>query len=69
MGAGVASTLDGALLNDPTTMAVNFTVADGGSFYLFAADYANIEFVSGVTLALTALFSDGSSATGVVTVP
>ncbi len=66
---GVASTLDGTLLNDPTTMAVNFTVADGGSFYLFAADYADIEFVSGVTLALTALFSDGSSTTGTVTVP
>jgi len=35
---GVASTLDGALVNDPMTMAVNFPVADGGSFYLFAAD-------------------------------
>jgi hypothetical protein len=66
---GVASTLDGALVNDPTTMAVNFPVADGGSFYLFAADYVDIEFVSGVTLTITALFSDGSSATGVVTVP
>jgi hypothetical protein len=66
---GVASTLDGALLNDPMTVAVNFTVADGGSFYLFAADYVDIEFVSGVTLTVTALFSDGSSATGVVTVP
>jgi hypothetical protein len=66
---GVASTLDGALVNDPTTMAVNFPVADGGSLYLFAADYVDIEFVSGVTLTLTALFSDGSSATGVMTVP
>ena len=66
---GVASTLDGALVNDPTTMVVNFPVADGGSLYLFAADYVDIEFVSGVTLTLTALFSDGSSATGVMTVP
>jgi len=66
---GVASTLDGALVNDPTTMAVNFTVPDGGSFYLFAADYADIEFVSRVTLTLTALFSDGSSATVTLTVP
>ena len=35
----VAATLDGALLNAPGTMAVNFPVADGGSFVLFAADY------------------------------
>src|SRR6266850_1362275 len=66
---GVASTLDGGLVNDPTTMAVNLPVADGGSFYLFAADYVDIEFISGVTLTVTALFSDGSSATGVMTVP
>jgi len=66
---GVASTLDGALLNDPGTMAVNFTVADGGSFRLFAADFANIEFVPGVTLTVTAVFSDGSTAQASVTVP
>src|SRR5205823_6376172 len=29
---GVASTLDGQLLNNPSTMAVNFAVADGGTF-------------------------------------
>ena len=50
---GAASTLDAPLLNDPVTTAVNFPVADGGSFYLVAADYADIEFVSGVTLTLT----------------
>jgi hypothetical protein len=66
---GVASTLDSALLNDPTTMAINFHVGDGGTFRLFAADFANIEFVSGVTISLTATFSDGSSATGIVIVP
>ena len=66
---GVASSLDGALLNDPGTMAVNFTVPDGASFRLFAADFANIEFVPGVTLTVTAVFSDGSSARASVTVP
>ena len=66
---GVATTLDSELLNDPGTMAVNFAVADGGSFRLFAADYANIEFVPGTTLTLTATFSDGSKATGIVTLP
>ena len=50
-------------------MAVNFTVADGGSFRLFAADFANIEFVPGVTLTVTAVFSDGSTAQASVTVP
>src|SRR5204862_246890 len=59
---GVATTLDGALLNDPSTMAVSFPVGDGGSFRLFAADWADIEFVPGTTLTLTAVFSDGTSA-------
>src|SRR6267143_330162 len=36
---GVATSLDGPLLNDVTTMAVNTTVADGGSLRLFASDY------------------------------
>src|SRR2546429_3679040 len=42
---GVAGTLDGVLLNDPATLAVNVAVADGGSFRLFAPDFANIEFL------------------------
>jgi len=66
---GVASTLDSALLNDPGTMAVDFAVADGGSFRLFAADWANIEFVPGTTLTVTAVFSDGTSTRASVTVP
>jgi len=66
---GVASTLDGALLNDPGTMAVNFAVADGGGFHVFAADWADIEFIPGTTLTLTAVFSDGTSARASVTVP
>jgi len=34
----VATTLDGPVLNAPETMAVNFAVADGDSFVLFASD-------------------------------
>ena len=66
---GVATTLDGALLNAPWTMAVNFPVADGGSFVVFASDYQASEFLPGRTLTLTATFADGSTATGVTTVP
>src|SRR5207248_8074479 len=61
---GVATTLDGALLNDPATMAVNFRVADGDGFQLFAADWADVEFVPGTTLTVTATFSDGTTASG-----
>jgi hypothetical protein len=66
---GVASSLDGALLNAVGTMAVNFAVANGGSFVLFASDYQGTEFLSGNTLTLTATFSDGTSATAVIAAP
>jgi len=66
---GVASSLDGPLLNASATMAVNFWVADGGSFVLFAADYQNKEFVSGRKLTLTAAFSDGTMTTVTITLP
>ncbi|HTY77655.1 MAG TPA: IPT/TIG domain-containing protein [Candidatus Bathyarchaeia archaeon] len=66
---GVAATLDGPLLNAPGSMAVNFPVANGGSFVLFAADYLNGEFLPGRTLTLTATFSDGSTATATITLP
>ncbi|MDO8475208.1 MAG: kelch repeat-containing protein, partial [Candidatus Rokubacteria bacterium] len=49
----VAPALDGALLNAPGTMAVNFPVANGGTFVLFASDYLNSEFLPGRTLTLT----------------
>jgi subtilisin family serine protease len=65
----VAPSLDGAILNAPGTMAVNFPVADGGSFVVFASDYQGIEFLSGRTLTLMATFADGSSASAVTTVP
>jgi hypothetical protein len=64
----VAPTLDEALLNAPGTMAVNFPVADGGSFVVFASDYQGKEFSPGRTLTLTVTFADGSSATAVTTV-
>jgi len=66
---GVASSLDGTLRNAPGTMAVNFPVADGESFVLFASDYLSSEFLAGRALTLTATFSDGSSATATTTVP
>jgi len=34
----VATTLDGPVLNATETMVVNFAVADGNSFVLFASD-------------------------------
>ena len=64
----VATSLDGALLNNPGNMAVNFSVANGGSFIVFAADYQSMEFLAGRTLTLTATFSDGSTATAATTV-
>jgi hypothetical protein len=66
---GVASTVDGTMLNAPGTMALNFPVADGGSFVVFASDYLEGEFLPGRTLTLTATFADGSTATAVTTVP
>jgi hypothetical protein len=62
---GVAAGLDGMLFNHPATMAVNFIVPNGGTFVLFASDFAGTRFVSGTTLTLTATFSDGTTATAV----
>ena len=66
---GVATALDGPLVNSPATKTVNFTVPDGGTFVLFAADYAGIEFVPGAAFTLTATYSDGTIATSVGRVP
>ena len=61
---GVATALDDLpLINDPWTKAVNFTVPDGGTFVLFAADSMGIEFVPGTLLTVTATFSDGTAVT------
>src|SRR3989440_5267388 len=59
---GVATSLDGPLLNDITTMAVNTTVADGGSLRLFASDYGGgLGFATGRTLTIIATLADGTS--------
>src|SRR5207237_1038340 len=58
---GVATSLDGPLLNDITTMAVNTTVADGGSLRLFASDYGGgLGFGTGRTLTIIATLADGT---------
>lgn len=61
---GVADSFDLPLRNDAVTMAVNFVVADGGTFVLFAADLGDAEFLIGRTLTARATFSDGSFALG-----
>ena len=66
---GVSATLDGPLLNDLGTAAVNFSVAAGGSFVIFASDLQDMEFVSGNRLTLNAFFSDASTATVQVVIP
>jgi subtilisin family serine protease len=64
---GAASGLDGPLLNSGTG-AVSFSVGDGGSFHVFAAeDPGNAHFTPGRTLTVTARFADGSVATASVT--
>src|SRR5436309_12366076 len=57
---GVAPSLDGALLNNATTMAVNAAVADGGSLMLFASDYnGGVGFAPGRKLTVSATFYVG----------
>src|SRR5262249_15196011 len=69
---GAASTLDTPLYNNPSTMAVNFFVPDGGTFVLFGADFPTppngVEFRPGNTHTLTVTFADGSTATAQTTV-
>src|SRR5204862_7548753 len=63
---GAAGGLDGALLNSGTG-TVSFGVADGGAFFVFAADPSSV-FTSGVSFTLIANFADGTSASATVTV-
>lgn len=65
---GAAPGWDATLLN-AANGSVNFGVADGGSFVVFATDYGTILFPSGTTLRLTATFSDATTASATVTVP
>lgn len=64
---GVTADLDTALLNGSND-SVNFPLADGGSFKIFAADQDNRMFVNGTVFTLTANFSDGASASANATI-
>src|SRR5216117_1459649 len=64
---GAAGSLDGGLLNSGTG-TVSFGVADGGTFFVFAADPSSV-FTSGVSFTLTANFTDGTSASATLTLP
>jgi hypothetical protein len=59
---GAAASLDSALLN-AVNGSVNFPIADGGSFNIFASDSNNSLFPSGGILIVTAKFTDGTTAT------
>src|SRR6059036_969205 len=64
---GAAGSLDGGLLNSGTG-TVSFGVADGGMFFVFAADPSSV-FTSGVSFTLTANFADGTSASATSILP
>jgi hypothetical protein len=69
---GAANTLDSGLLNAANS-SVNIPLAAGGSLKLFAADFVNGSFPSGLftpgsVFTLNVNFSDGSSASGNVTI-
>lgn len=66
---GASMTLDGPLLNDPQSGEVNFPVAEGGSFVLFASDLQDMEFTSGFALTLFAFFSNAPAASTQVVIP
>jgi hypothetical protein len=65
---GAATSLDDSLLNN-SAGAVNFALADGGSFSIFASDFNNTYFNSAAVFTLTVNFSDGNFATGNTTLP
>ena len=58
---GAATTLDSPLLNAADD-SVNFAVSDGGSFKIFAADFAGLMFVPGSSFMLRVNFADTSTA-------
>jgi hypothetical protein len=65
---GAASSLDAPLFN-AANGSVNFALADGASFNIFASDFNNNLFVSGSSFTVTLSFSDGTTATTSATVP
>src|SRR5262249_53882427 len=67
---GVAASLDAALMNNATTMAINTTVPDGGSLALFASDYGGGQgFGAGRTLTVTVTLSAGAFVQSPPTLP
>ena len=66
--SGAANSLDDPLFNN-SAGAVNFAVADGGSFNIFASDQNNIYLNSGSVFTLTVSFADGNFAIGNATLP
>jgi hypothetical protein len=65
---GVASGLDTALLNGAND-SVDFTLAEGGSVKIFAADSQNAMYLNGVIFTLTANFADGTSTAASAAIP
>jgi hypothetical protein len=69
---GLASSLDGPLLNTPGD-SVSLTLSAGSPLVLFAADTAAVfgyaAFAPGVSFTVTATFADGSTASATTTVP
>ena len=67
---GAAGTLDGALLNNTSNSTVNFSLAEGTTFNIFASDNNNNNlFTSGTNFLLTVNFSGGSVGKVYATVP
>ena len=65
--SGAAISLDAPLLN-ASNGTVNFALADGGSFSIFASDTSNL-FVAGSNFTLSVGFADGTTATASFTIP
>src|SRR5437867_5571431 len=61
---GTAASLDGALLNAGNG-TVNFAVADGSIFFLFASEFGAV-FAPGSSFSVTATLADGTSASATV---
>jgi hypothetical protein len=63
---GAAGSLDGPLYNNASA-AVNFSVGDGDTFYVFGGDLDPSLFVGGTTFQITVWFADLSTATATTT--
>jgi len=64
---GAAASLDVSLYNSSNT-SVNFAVADGGSFNIFASDQNNALYGAGSVFTVNVTFSDGTTASASTTI-